>query len=307
MPGPQPGGGLEGRNWLRFVRGLRGGLGACRTGWFAGVDARSVVGGTGFVPRIWFFGRRWRAAGAGVEETVEGLVELALERVFVAGQLGEGVAAGVSVEQDAEQAGVLVELLVRGEGGGGLLVVILLVVVLVLELADFFEAADEEAGLDAGEALEAPLGGGHLVDQVGFERAFRLVLGFEGGEELEVLGAVLDGEDDLAGEQAVADGVGAGAGLAFGGLGSGGVPGVFAIGSDLIFGGHKVSYRLQVSTGGRGYSGNFGVSCCEGGEKDVGRVGNGARTPGVRRLFSTQVRGGDSGVGMSADAARTRA
>jgi hypothetical protein len=85
------------------------------------------------------------------------------------------------------------------------------------------------------------------------------------------------------------------------------VPGVFAIGSDLIFGGHKVSYRLQVSTGGRGYSGNFGVSCCEGGEKDVGRVGNGARTPGVRRLFSTQVRGGDSGVGMSADAARTRA
>jgi hypothetical protein len=142
------------------------------------VDARSVIGGIGFVPRIWFFGRRGRAAGASVEEAVEGLVELALKHVFVAGQLGEGVAAGVSVEQDAKQAGVLVELLVRGERGGRLVVILLL----VLNLADLFEAADEEAGLDAGEALEAPLGGGHLVDQEGFQRAFGLVLGLECGE-----------------------------------------------------------------------------------------------------------------------------
>jgi hypothetical protein len=220
------------------------------------------------------FGRRGRAAGAGVKETVEGLVELALQHVFVAGQLGEGVAAGVSVEQDAEQAGVLVELLVGGERGGRLLVVILLF--LVLHLADFFEAADEEAGLDAGEALEAPLGGGHLVDQAGFERAFGLVLGFEGGEQLEVLGAVLDGEDDLAGEQAVADGVGAGAALAFRGFGPGGMPGIFAVGVDLAFGSHRISCRLQVSTGGRGWSGSLGVSCCGSGGKVVGRVGNGA-------------------------------
>ena len=175
-------------------------------------------------------------AGAGVEEAVEGSVKLALEDVFVAGQLGEGVAAGVPVEQDAELAGVLVELLVWGEAGGRLIVI---PVFSAIHLTDLTEAAGEETGLDAGEALEAPLRGGHLVDQEGFQRALGLVLGFEGGEELEVLGAVLDGEDDLAGEQAVAEGVEAGAGLAVGGFGPGGMPGVFAVGVDLALGRHS--------------------------------------------------------------------
>jgi hypothetical protein len=63
--------------------------------------------------------------------------------------------------------------------------------------------------------------------------------------------------------------------LAFGGFGPGGMPGIFAIGVDLTFVGHRVSCRLQVSTGGRGHSGKFEVSCCEGKRKDVARVGIG--------------------------------
>jgi hypothetical protein len=57
--------------------------------------------------------------------------------------------ADVLASGDAEQAGVLV-------------------VLLLLDLADLLQAADEEAGRDAGKALEALLGGGELVDQDGF-------------------------------------------------------------------------------------------------------------------------------------------
>jgi hypothetical protein len=127
----------------------------------------------------------------------------------------------MAVEKHAQQTGVFVVILFFRRGFlvvGFVCAIFVFVVVFVLPLADLFEAVGEESGFDAEEALKAPLGGGHLVDEEGFELALGLVLGDERGEEVEVLGAVLDGEDGLAGEEAVADGIEAGAGVGAAGL-----------------------------------------------------------------------------------------
>jgi hypothetical protein len=73
-----------------------------------------------------------------------------------------------------------------------------------------------------------------LVDQEGLRGAIGPVFGFEGGEEIEVGGAVLVGQDGVAGQQAVADGVAARVGLAFGRARPAAQAGVLAVRFDLM-------------------------------------------------------------------------
>jgi hypothetical protein len=79
---------------------------------------------------------------------------------------------------------------------------------------------DDQVGLVAPDAVEAPAGGGEAVDAGEFERGLGLEF-FEVGvaEALEgLLGFIF--EDDAGGGEAVLEGGGAGAGEAFGGFGS---------------------------------------------------------------------------------------
>ena len=131
-------------------------------------------------------------------------------------------------------------MVVAGPGLGVLLLVL-----------DALDAGLEEAGLHADEALDAPLGGGHLPDEEGLDGILGLELGFERSEEFGVGLLVLLGQDGIVGGEAVADGVEAGAGFAERSAGPGAAAGVFAIGLDLKVGWHWGSpCRLQESTGG---------------------------------------------------------
>lgn len=62
---------------------------------------------------------------------------------------------------------------------------------------------DVELGLDDGEALQAPLGGDHLVDQMELGGAAGLELIEVGGEELVEFFGVLGGQDEGLGSEAV--------------------------------------------------------------------------------------------------------
>jgi hypothetical protein len=168
------------------------------------------------------------ARGLGGRELVAGLVVGAAEGVFVARELDEGVVFAVPIEGDAEEAGFLVvALLADGTGrlGGG--------VGAVLDLAGAFQAIGVEAALDAGHAAEAPVGPGHLAEA----ELLSFVGGLEGGaeavEEGLEFGGVLDGEDGVAGGEAVGAAVMGDFGFACGGARAGGAQGVAAIGVDL--------------------------------------------------------------------------
>jgi len=108
------------------------------------------------------------------------------------------------------------------------------------EVAAIVEGLADGAELEALGAAEAPVGGGeardeHLLDDAaGLE--FVAEVGDEGVEVGGILGAVAAENDDLAGAQAVLEGVLGGAGLAFGGPRSGGPASVFAVGLKLFFG-----------------------------------------------------------------------
>lgn len=101
-----------------------------------------------------------------------------------------------------------------------------------------FGAAGEEGGFEGVDAVEFPLGGGHLVDQEALGGGLGLPFGFEGGAEQPISAFVFGGEHDGAGRKAVLDSVAADFGFARGGAGSGGFAGVAAVGLDLVFGGH---------------------------------------------------------------------
>jgi len=165
---------------------------------------------------------------------VEGLVEGAARRGLVAEELHEGIAGAVAPEDAAEEAGVLVVLLIGlGVGGVGFRGVEFEV------LAQVVEAVGDEAGFEAGDAAEAPVGGGHLEDEEALEGSLGLVFGAEGVHELLELLAVLFGQDHGArGGEAVAGGVAADGGLAFGGFGAGAALGIAAVGLDLLVAGH---------------------------------------------------------------------
>jgi hypothetical protein len=65
----------------------------------------------------------------------------------------------------------------------------------------------EEVGFDGTEAAFAPLGVDHFFDQVELDRASGMELFGVGGEQLVVLLAGFDGEDDACGIEAVFEGV----------------------------------------------------------------------------------------------------
>jgi hypothetical protein len=73
-----------------------------------------------------------------------------------------------------------------------------------------------EGGFDAAQAVEPPLGFGHLLDEECFVRAGRGEVLLEIGDELKEGGLVLMREDDAGGGESVGGGVLAGDGLALG-------------------------------------------------------------------------------------------
>ena len=77
------------------------------------------------------------------------------------------------------------------------------------------QACREIAALEAGEAAHAPLGVGHLADELLLEGVFGLKCVFEGGDLGLELGGVFVGQDGIAGEKVVLDGVLRDAGFAF--------------------------------------------------------------------------------------------
>ena len=74
-------------------------------------------------------------------------------------------------------------------------------------LFDAFHRLDIELGFDDGEALQAPLGSDHFVDQVEFRGAVRAELIEVGREELVEFGRILGGQDQHLGGEAVFEGV----------------------------------------------------------------------------------------------------
>jgi hypothetical protein len=163
---------------------------------------------------------------------VEGAVEGVAEGAFVAEEFAEGVGGAVAGEDLAEEGGVLQILLFGGGGGGrvrdGKRAV----------LAEVVEAGGNETFFDAGDAAEAPLGGGHLGDEELLEIVGGLEADAEGVEELLEFARVLLREDGVAGEESVLAGVAAAAGLAWRGLGAGAALGVLTIGGELAWRGH---------------------------------------------------------------------
>jgi hypothetical protein len=171
-------------------------------------------------------------AGEEIAELVGGIQDL--------GRLGqvleEGGCGGLA---DAEGG---VQAIIGGElgAGGGL-------------------AAGDGAGFGAEEAAEAPVGRGDALDEDLFDDGGGGEVLAELSEEGVELGAGLvgleAGGDEGAGEDAVLEGVPAGAGFAGGGAGAGGFEGIAAVGGELVFGGHGApegvvnSEQYSVGTG----------------------------------------------------------
>ena len=107
---------------------------------------------------------------------------------------------------------------------------------------DFELALREDGAFEDARAAKPPGGDDHLVDQKGFD-------GIDGGETVaegcrvgfKFVGA-FGGDEDLRGGEAVREGVGAGAGFAVRGAGSGAELGVAAIGFLLFFRRHGMTW-----------------------------------------------------------------
>ena len=178
---------------------------------------------------------------------MEGLVEGAARRGLVAEELHEGIAGAIAPEDASEEAGVLVVLLIGlGVGGVGIRGVEFEVP------AQVVESVGDEAGFEAGDAPEAPVGGGQFKDEEALERALGLVFGAEGVHEFLELLAVLFGQDHGArGSEAVLVGVAADGSLAFGGFGARAAAGAAAVGFDLLVAGHGTPPATGQGGGGR--------------------------------------------------------
>ena len=161
-------------------------------------------------------------------EAVEELVELAVDHGFVADQAVEVVFEREDDLRPGElDAGHLVEHLL-GDGAHGIAATV-----------------GDRLGLVADDALETPVADGQSLDEEPMGRADGAVfvdqLVVEAVEILASLGVVV-GEDDVAAEQAVFEGVLAGGGLALGGGWAGGFGGVGLVGGDFGFGGWFVRF-----------------------------------------------------------------
>jgi hypothetical protein len=117
------------------------------------------------------------------------------------------------------------------------------------------EAGDEDAGFEARDAAEAPMGGGQLADEQVLVGVGGLELGPQCGQGGGELVGVFGGEEQVAGAQAVEGAVPGGSGLALGGFGAGREPGVAAVGLDLSLGRHS-TLRLQGKPGRGGCRGH---------------------------------------------------
>jgi hypothetical protein len=162
----------------------------------------------------------------GAAEIVGGLLEFA------------GLVGGALVERPGDQLGqaafeqqVLLgfaEFLAQLEEGLGVLV-------------GGLQGGTDGAEFESLGAAEAPVGGGDALDEGFLDQATGLELGQQVVEDGVELGAVLGGVgglEEVPGEQAVLEGVSAGAGLALRGTGAGGAAGVAAIGTKLQGGCH---------------------------------------------------------------------
>jgi len=98
------------------------------------------------------------------------------------------------------------------------------------EGAHFAQGAGEHAGFDAGNAFQAPVGVGDLLDEQHFEGAGRAEVVFEIGVQLEEGGGVLVRENGVSGEETVLDGIAAGGGFAFESFGAGAMESIAAVG-----------------------------------------------------------------------------
>ena len=83
------------------------------------------------------------------------------------------------------------------------------------------EGSGKEAGLQAREPAHAPLGVGDLADKFEFEGVGGLDVGFEGRKLAVEVGGVLAGQDGIAGEESMFEGVLCNAGFALLGARSG--------------------------------------------------------------------------------------
>jgi len=148
--------------------------------------------------------------GLGLELSAEGAVGLEgaeLAEATEVGALETGVVAGEAGEGPV--AGVVGEAVVRASG---------------------------EVGFEAADTAEVPGRVEELSEEVLLEGALGLEVVLEGGlEELEFL-AFVGSDHQIAGVQAVLEGVLGGAGLALGGAGSGGKLGVCDVGCLLGLG-----------------------------------------------------------------------
>ena len=154
-------------------------------------------------------------------------------------ELGTGLFGGdgvVQVGEAMEVLQVIAEVIAAGQLGNegfleGFDVLFGFEVVAAAFVERFADGPDLER-LGAAETLD---GGGEAVDVQALDDVARAEVVFQlveqGAEVLGALGAVASGDDDLIGEQAVLEGVAAGAAFALGGAGAGGFLGVGAVGT----------------------------------------------------------------------------
>ncbi|MEZ5403823.1 MAG: hypothetical protein R2729_29355 [Bryobacteraceae bacterium] len=196
-----------------------------------------------------FLGRR------GGADAVVGFVAGGTETSLVAGEVTQIVFA--------ERAGVADQAVSAGAGVFGGVGVVWSGVEFPGGCEEFLTHGIQVAGFHAADAAHAPL----AVDEVFSEETLNGVVGLEGVEdgvlEVGVFGVgFADGVDDIVGgEEAVGLGVPGGAGLAFGGAGSGGLSGVGPVGGELLFRDHGcLLLRLRRARAGRGRANMVGVA-----------------------------------------------
>ena len=160
------------------------------------------------------------------QELCEAPLVLARQARFVAQEERERLAVVCQIlEGEGEVEAIIETVSLRGAGCG-------------------FDGADlliHERGFDEPEALLTPAGDGHFLDEDGLAGVRRVVGGGKCGVERGEAFLIFIAEADTRGEarggrEAMGDGVGGGAGFAFGGDGPAGFLGVGALGREAASG-----------------------------------------------------------------------
>jgi hypothetical protein len=179
-----------------------------------------------------FFGVE--AVGPSPAELFQGFIETAADGGFVAAELGEGIdGTAVVIECSAELAGGFLVFL-AGIGRRFVFFFVVFVLVAGLVFADGFKAGSKEAGFDPLETVHAPLGDGHLTDQVFLMGADGPMFDVERGEKLMEGVRILFGQEGGSRGEAMLEGVSAGGGEALRSGWAVGTATVFPVGADLF-------------------------------------------------------------------------